>query len=46
MEDFIKAGAKGVGIGSHLFPAEIIQQERGEDLRKIFAKARGCFRNK
>jgi 2-dehydro-3-deoxyphosphogluconate aldolase / (4S)-4-hydroxy-2-oxoglutarate aldolase len=46
MEDFIKAGAKGVGIGSHLFPAEIIQKERWEDLRKIFAKSRGCFRKK
>jgi 2-dehydro-3-deoxyphosphogluconate aldolase/(4S)-4-hydroxy-2-oxoglutarate aldolase len=45
MDDFMKAGAKGIGIGSHLFPIEIIQQERWEDLRKIFARARDAFRN-
>lgn len=37
MNSFLKAGSKGVGIGSHLFPREIIQQERWEDLRKIFS---------
>jgi 2-dehydro-3-deoxyphosphogluconate aldolase/(4S)-4-hydroxy-2-oxoglutarate aldolase len=46
MDDFLKAGAKGVGIGSHLFPIEIIREKRWEDLRKIFAKARDVFRNK
>jgi len=43
MDDFIKAGAKGLGIGSHLFPANIIQQERWDDLRQIFAKVRGYY---
>jgi 2-dehydro-3-deoxyphosphogluconate aldolase/(4S)-4-hydroxy-2-oxoglutarate aldolase len=46
MDDFLKAGAKGVGIGSHLFPIEIIREKRWEDLRKIFAQARDVFRNK
>jgi len=46
MGDFMKAGAKGVGIGSHLFPREIIQQQRWEDLRKIFANARDVFSDK
>jgi len=40
MGDFMKAGAKGVGIGGHLFRREIIEQERWEDLRKIFAGAK------
>jgi 2-dehydro-3-deoxyphosphogluconate aldolase/(4S)-4-hydroxy-2-oxoglutarate aldolase len=43
MDEFIKAGAKGVGIGSHLFPADIIEQERWQDLRQIFAKVREYF---
>jgi len=43
MEDYIKAGAKGLGIGSHLFPAELIQQERWYDLRQIFAKVKAYY---
>jgi 2-dehydro-3-deoxyphosphogluconate aldolase/(4S)-4-hydroxy-2-oxoglutarate aldolase len=43
MDDYIKAGAKGLGIGSHLFPADIIGQERWQDLRQIFAKVREYF---
>lgn len=43
MDDFMKAGAKGIGIGSHLFPTEIIREKRWGDLRKIFAKAREVF---
>jgi 2-dehydro-3-deoxyphosphogluconate aldolase/(4S)-4-hydroxy-2-oxoglutarate aldolase len=46
MDDFLKAGAKGVGIGSHLFPIEIIREKRWEDLRKIFANARDVFSDK
>lgn len=43
MNNFLKAGSKGLGIGSHLFPREIIQQQRWEDLRKIFAGAKGIW---
>ncbi|MGN6540166.1 MAG: bifunctional 4-hydroxy-2-oxoglutarate aldolase/2-dehydro-3-deoxy-phosphogluconate aldolase, partial [Ginsengibacter sp.] len=43
MDDYIKAGAKGLGIGSHLFPAELIQQERWYDLRQIFAKVKAYY---
>jgi 2-dehydro-3-deoxyphosphogluconate aldolase/(4S)-4-hydroxy-2-oxoglutarate aldolase len=46
MDDFVKAGAKGLGIGSHLFPANIIQHERWDDLRQIFAKVRGHYANR
>lgn len=46
MDDYIKAGAKGLGIGSHLFPAELIQQERWNDLRQIFAKVKAYYDNR
>jgi 2-dehydro-3-deoxyphosphogluconate aldolase / (4S)-4-hydroxy-2-oxoglutarate aldolase len=46
MDDFIKAGAKGLGIGSHLFPSNIIQQERWHDLQKIFAKVKDYYTNR
>ncbi|MGN6196489.1 MAG: bifunctional 4-hydroxy-2-oxoglutarate aldolase/2-dehydro-3-deoxy-phosphogluconate aldolase [Ginsengibacter sp.] len=46
MDDFLRAGAKGVGMGGNLFPKEIIEQQRWQDLRKIFAMARARFTDK
>jgi len=45
MDDFLRAGAKGLGIGGHLFPKEIIQKQRWQDLQEIFAKVSEYFRN-
>jgi len=46
MNDFIKAGAKGLGIGSQLFPSKIIEQERWDALRERFAKVRDRYANR
>lgn len=34
---YLAAGAKGVGIGSHLFPADIIKNKNWEALEKIYS---------
>src|SRR5690606_4889291 len=34
--DFLKAGAKGFGIGSHLFPKHIIDKEDWDGLRTLY----------
>lgn len=34
--EYFKAGAKGVGIGSGLFPAELIDHNRWEDLKQLY----------
>lgn len=38
MRAFMDAGAKGLGIGSQLFPIDTIQHAKWEDLRKLFAR--------
>ena len=43
MRSFMEAGAKGLGIGSHLFPKEIIQQGKWEDLKRLFARFLKCW---
>lgn len=43
MRAFMDAGAKGLGIGSQLFPMEIIQQGKWEELKRLFAKFLKCW---
>ena len=43
MRSFMEAGAEGLGIGSQLFPKEIIQQRKWEELRKLFARFLKCW---
>lgn len=40
---FKKAGAKGLGIGSQLFPREIIQQEKWKKLNRLFLSVLKCW---
>jgi 2-keto-3-deoxy-6-phosphogluconate aldolase len=35
--EFLRAGAKGVGMGSHLFPRDLIGEGRWEELREHFS---------
>jgi 2-dehydro-3-deoxyphosphogluconate aldolase/(4S)-4-hydroxy-2-oxoglutarate aldolase len=35
--DFLRAGAKGVGMGGHLFPRQMIEAGRWEELREHFS---------
>ncbi len=35
--DFLSAGASGVGVGSNLFPKELIEEGRWDDLGDIFS---------
>ena len=34
--DYLAAGAAGVGLGSNLFPRDLIEQRRWDELKKIF----------
>jgi 2-dehydro-3-deoxyphosphogluconate aldolase/(4S)-4-hydroxy-2-oxoglutarate aldolase len=36
--DFLKAGAKGLGMGSTLFPQQLIKEKNWEELENLFAK--------
>lgn len=36
--DFLKAGARGFGMGSHLFPKQLIEQEDWQGLRALYER--------
>lgn len=38
MQAYFKAGATGLGIGSQLFPEEIVQNEKWKDLQLLFSR--------
>jgi len=42
--DFFKAGAAGVGMGSSLFPAKLIETEQWEELGKHFSSLLNTYR--
>lgn len=43
--DFFRAGAKGVGMGGHLFPRHLIAEGRWEELREHFSGVVRTYRN-
>lgn len=43
--DFFRAGAKGVGMGSHLFPRQLIEKEKWEELGALFSGLVNTYKN-
>ncbi|MHA4809823.1 bifunctional 4-hydroxy-2-oxoglutarate aldolase/2-dehydro-3-deoxy-phosphogluconate aldolase [Flavitalea flava] len=43
--DFFKAGAKGVGMGSHLFPIQMIEKESWAEMGALFSSLVNTYRN-
>jgi 2-dehydro-3-deoxyphosphogluconate aldolase/(4S)-4-hydroxy-2-oxoglutarate aldolase len=45
LTSYLSAGAKGVGLGSHLFPADIIEQQDWAALQKTFILFKEAYTN-